>query len=290
MGEATITWNTSTKTTSIVEYGIDQTYGQIQENEEQTTNHSLTISNLQEDAIYHFRVKGKDEDGNLYASSDSTFSPKSPPNIRQTQIEVLSERQAKVTVLTDVLTDATITYQNIQDEEDSQTQGDPLFLQTHTINLKDLTPGATYTATIQTRDEQGNATTQETENFTMFEDQAPPEVDRIRTESALSQNGKVQVIMMWNTQELATSELVYKEGRSGEEKTIQITQNPTNNHIAVLTTFEPGTIYSYQVTTKDLSGNTYTTDEYLMLTPQQQENVIELIIKNFKDIFSWTGG
>jgi alpha-tubulin suppressor-like RCC1 family protein len=289
LGEATITWNTSQDTTSIVEYGETQQYGQIQENETQTQNHSLTISNLQEDTTYHFRVKGEDENGNLYASSDSTFTPKSPPNIQQTQIEVQSEREAKVTIITDVSTDATITYQNVADEEDAQTQGDPIFSQTHTIVLKDLTPGATYQATIQTRDEQGNATLQEGELFTMQEDTTPPEVDRVRSESALAQNGKVQVIMTWNTEELATSELIYKEGRSGEERTLQITQNPTNNHVAVLTTLKAGTIYSYKVTTKDLSGNTYTTDEYLMLTPQQQENVVELIIKNFKDIFSWAG-
>ncbi len=287
IGQTTITWNTSTPTTSIVEYGSTQAYGQIRKSEDLTQNHEIILNNLSQNATYHFRVKGEDKQGNLFASSDSTFEPKSPPQIREANIEVLSDKEVQISFFTDTLTDALITYQNQDNEEDQKSQGNPSLTQTHSLTLKDLTPGATYQATIQTRDDSGNETTQDLPPFTLQKDTNPPEIGHVRTDSALSQNGKVQMIFAWETDEPSLCTLIYKEGREGEEKTLNINSVSSKNHVAVLTTFKPGTMYSYQVTAKDASDNIGKSKEYITRTPQVKENVIELILKNFRDIFGW---
>jgi hypothetical protein len=95
------------------------------------------------------------------------------------------------------------------------------------------------------------------------------------------------MIFAWETDEESLSTITYKEGREGEEKTLNINSVPSKNHVAVLTTFKPGTMYSYQVSAKDQANNVGKSKEYITLTPQVKENVIELILKNFQDIFGW---
>ncbi|QQS61126.1 MAG: fibronectin type III domain-containing protein [Candidatus Moraniibacteriota bacterium] len=290
IGETTITWKTSTPTTSIVEYGNTENYGQTRKSEELKKDHEIIINNLLENSTYHFRVKGEDESKNLFSSSDSTFEPKSPPQIKEIKIEVLSDREAKVNFLTDTLTDSLVTYKNKNKEEDQKSEGNPSLLQTHSLTLKELTPGENYVLTVRVRDDMGNETLSDEIEFTMQKDETSPTVERVSTDSALSQNGKVQMIINWQTDEDASSSLIYKEGRAGEEKTVNVSSSPTKNHIIVLTSWKPGTLYSYKVIVKDLSGNETITKDYITLTPQTKESVVELIIKNFKEIFAWTGG
>lgn len=98
------------------------------------------------------------------------------------------------------------------------------------------------------------------------------------------------MIINWETDEDATSTLIYKEGRTGEEKRVQVTTTANKNHIIVLTSWKSGTIYTYRVIAKDLSGNETESKDFVTLTPQVKESVVELIMKNFRDIFAWTGG
>lgn len=76
---AVITWTTDEPATSQVEYGESADYGSITpSDEEPTTNHSVTLTELEQDTAYHFRVKSTDEAGNEATSSDSTFTTSAP--------------------------------------------------------------------------------------------------------------------------------------------------------------------------------------------------------------------
>jgi len=109
----------------------------------------------------------------------------------------------------------------------------------------------------------------------------------VRTDSALTQNDNVQTIISWTTDEPANTSLLYREGQSGEEKEVKITDNETLNHVAVVTTFKPGVVYYFKVKSVDLSGNEGLSTEYALLTPKKKENVVQLIINNFQQIFGW---
>lgn len=63
--KATIEWSTDEEATSQVEYGITDAYGSTTTlDEELTTSHSVTLTDLEADTTYHFRVKSKDAGGN----------------------------------------------------------------------------------------------------------------------------------------------------------------------------------------------------------------------------------
>ena len=297
LNEATITWKTSAKTTSIVEYGLTELYGEKKESTTLATEHSAALSGLDSGATYHFRVKGKDADNNWFSSGDYTFEPKSPPLISNVKVVDVTEHGAKIQFNTNVATDALVNYTPINsgpprvDESsprvEAGSQGKPDLATTHEVELKNLKQGTTFALTIKARDLDGNETTQVAESFTTGKDENPPVIDQVRTDSALTQSENVQAIISWTTDELADTSLLYREGRSGEEKEVKITDNETLNHVAVITTFKSGVVYYFNVKSVDQSDNAGISSEYALLTPKKKENVIQLIINNFEQIFGW---
>ena len=71
---ANITWNTNEPATSIVDYGKTTSYdlGPF-ENTTLKTSHTAEIRGLQPDTLYHFRIRGADEQGNTAQINDDTF-------------------------------------------------------------------------------------------------------------------------------------------------------------------------------------------------------------------------
>jgi len=71
---ATVTWTTDEPATSQVDYGQTTSYSSSTPlDEELVTNHSVNLSGLESNTIYHCRVKSKDEVGNDALSADCIF-------------------------------------------------------------------------------------------------------------------------------------------------------------------------------------------------------------------------
>ncbi|MEI7890670.1 MAG: fibronectin type III domain-containing protein [bacterium] len=287
LGQAIITWQTSTETSSIVEYGLTTSYGEIKENKSQTTDHQIELSSLNQGITYHYRVKGKDVDGKYFSSSDQTFEPKSPAKITNISINDISEHGAIVSFRTDVPTDANVTYTDVRDSATTGSQGSRNLATEHKIELINLNQGTTFSISISAKDEQGTEATIKAQDLTTGKDENPPRIDNIKTDNALTQADKVQSIISWKTDEQSTSSILYKEGRNGEEKEMKISDNLTTNHVGVVTIFKAGTVYNFRVKSVDVSGNEGISNDFALLTPRRKENIIQIIIGNFTDIFGW---
>ncbi|NKE72133.1 fibronectin type III domain-containing protein [Candidatus Manganitrophus noduliformans] len=71
----TITWGTDEPATSEVEYGLTVGYGNSSGvNATLSNSHSRTLSGLQPNTVYHYRVKSADALGNLSVSADHSFT------------------------------------------------------------------------------------------------------------------------------------------------------------------------------------------------------------------------
>jgi len=71
---ATITWVTNEPATSQVEYGPSETYGKTSQLDKQlNTNHSITLTGLEPNTLYHFKVKSTDANGNEASSQANTL-------------------------------------------------------------------------------------------------------------------------------------------------------------------------------------------------------------------------
>ncbi len=74
---ATITWNTEQAASSLVEYGLADTYGQTTTEADRSlrvVNHSVSIGSLETCKTYHFGVTSKDASNNQTTSSDKMFT------------------------------------------------------------------------------------------------------------------------------------------------------------------------------------------------------------------------
>src|SRR5262245_795355 len=71
---ATITWSTNRAADSLVEYGVTTGYGNMVSLKTLDASHQLTLVGLTPETLYHYRVKSKDEAGNLSTSGDLTFT------------------------------------------------------------------------------------------------------------------------------------------------------------------------------------------------------------------------
>jgi PKD repeat protein len=70
---AVITWTTNEPGSSQVEYGETTEYGLTETSDELVTAHSITLSGLEPNTVYHYRVKSKDKAGNEASSMDNTL-------------------------------------------------------------------------------------------------------------------------------------------------------------------------------------------------------------------------
>ncbi|MBO0722686.1 MAG: fibronectin type III domain-containing protein, partial [Blastocatellia bacterium] len=78
---ATISWTTNENSDSQVEYGTSTNYGQTTTlSTALVTAHSQGLSGLNPATGYHYRVKSKDEAGNLAVSGDFSFTTLAPAN------------------------------------------------------------------------------------------------------------------------------------------------------------------------------------------------------------------
>jgi len=74
---ATITWSTDESATSQVEYGLTTSYGTTYPSSDSTadtTSHSVTLSSLSANTLYHYRVISTDSSNNTATSTDATFT------------------------------------------------------------------------------------------------------------------------------------------------------------------------------------------------------------------------
>ncbi|MCA9380792.1 right-handed parallel beta-helix repeat-containing protein [Candidatus Dojkabacteria bacterium] len=71
---ATITWNTNESTDASVLYGTTQLYGYFAYDNTGSTNHSITLTNLNACTTYNFRARSRDVDYLITASEPLTFT------------------------------------------------------------------------------------------------------------------------------------------------------------------------------------------------------------------------
>ena len=72
---ATIAWETDEDTTGQVEYGTTDAYGELAATDgELMTSHSIELTGLQPNMLYHFKVRSTDESGNETESGNHTLT------------------------------------------------------------------------------------------------------------------------------------------------------------------------------------------------------------------------
>ena len=106
-------------------------------------------------------------------------------------------------------------------------------------------------------------------------------ISEVQNENHLEPGNMVQTLISWFTNIPASTSITYWEENSGEKKQLDVSDQLATKHGAVMTTLKAGATYYFTVESKDASGNVVTSDEYSLLTPRPEENVIQKISDNF---------
>lgn len=257
-----------------------------------TTDHEVRLIGLESFTEYHFKVVSTDTYGITGESRDYTFKTKaSLPEIRNLRIVKVEENAATLAWDTTVPAKALVEYQDLTTGAQNS-KGRPTLATTHQMRLDDLTLGTRYVAFVIAENGGGDRVKSQPITFITVKDTAPPIISNVTNESTLFPGGesRVQSIVEWKTDEPAYCQMTYREGVAGgvEPTTIEPdTISYTDRHVEVIVDFAPATVYQFWLNCADEAGNDVQSENFVLFTPIQEKNIIDLILENFESTFGW---
>lgn len=96
-----VTWTTNENATSVVNYGLTNSYGSSASDSSNVTSHSVVLSGLSANTTYHFRVSSADGANNMATSDDATFATGAsapPPSVAPITISGTFSHGALITL------------------------------------------------------------------------------------------------------------------------------------------------------------------------------------------------
>ncbi len=256
------------------------------------TEHEVRLIGLESFTEYHFKVRSEDTYGIKGESRDYTFKTKaSLPEIRNLRIVKVEENSATLAWDTTVPAKALVEYQDLTTGAQNSI-GRPTLATTHQMRLSDLTLGTRYVAFVIAENAGGDRVKSNPITFITVKDIAPPIISNVTNESTLFPGGesRIQTIIEWDTDEPSYCSLYYREGITGGIDPTVITSDDVTysvEHVEVIVEFAPATVYQFWLTCEDESKNSTKSENYVLFTPIQEKNIIDIIIENFQSTFGW---
>ncbi len=303
----TIYWQTDKEANSLVAIAPDDKFDPNKDDpyiqivgdfDHYITNHKVEIFNLKPNTIYHFQLRSKLPLGPMAKSRDFTFRTRLE-NLEITNLlpKITDSQTAVFHWLTNKPANSIIKITpyrgNVLSLEEAKIIKDNNYTIVHEIKVKEFEGGVVYEVEIQSQDQDGNMATEILPQFSTSEDDYPPEISHIKTDSTIfiDQGNKIQTIISWLTNEPSTSRVYYQEGvHRGDKELIDKTPlntDYTKEHIVVITKFKPGTVYSFRVESIDSGGNISLSKVHTLMTPKKKESIFQMILRILEETFGW---
>jgi len=257
-----------------------------------TTEHEIQLIGLDAFTEYSFKVLSTDGFGITGESRNFTFQTKATaPSIRNLRVVKVEENAATLAWDTNVPAKALVEYQD-QTTGAQNSVGRPTLSTTHQMRLADLTLGTRYVAFVTAENSGGDRIRSQPIQFITVRDIAPPIITNVTNESTLfpGSESRIQTIVEWDTDEPASCLMTYQEGVAGgtDPFTIEKEQIQYNTkHVEVVVDFAPATVYQFFLNCTDEAGNQVQSENFVLFTPIQEKNIIDLILENFESTFGW---
>ncbi|HRH31588.1 MAG TPA: fibronectin type III domain-containing protein [Candidatus Paceibacterota bacterium] len=146
LNSVVITWDTNEASSSYVNYGPTTSYGTTTteiDTSPRVVNHTVTITGLTANTLYHFRVNSVDASANAATSADGTFTTTAPTVvISNVETTVVSTTYFTVTWTTNIVANSTVSSDN-NDFADVTIDNSPM-VTSHSVTVSGLTPCTEY--------------------------------------------------------------------------------------------------------------------------------------------------
>lgn len=288
---AVISWNTSTPTKSRISYGPTSAYGLSNDDglTGYASTHTMKLTNLSSGTQYHFGINSTTEFGSSLTSDDYTFQTIARPvisNVRFQPINDESTAGVEVTWDTNVGTTSTVQYSAFGTSLESSTSD---LVTKHNIKLQGLASNSNYQIVLSGRDQYGNLVTSAVQNWTSDIDTRAPETsDESYTVNVTGTGNdkKAQLIVSWTTDEPSTSQVRYGSVDDKElDNESPLDTEATTNHVVIVSNLDLASIYSVQIVSRDLNGNTELSARTAIVTPDKEVSIFDKILDLMIGIF-----
>ncbi len=289
---ATVVWETSENANSIVEYGLDTSYGSSSSSPVNVMSHSIGLSGLAENTLYHFRVRSGNAINGQGVSGDYTFTtasivppPPPPPPLAISNVQALNvtASSAIITWSTNILADSFTEYGLTLGYEIGSVSSSSLAT-SHSLDLSGLTAGTLYHFRVKSKDASNNQVTSGDYTFTTTS-LAPPVISNIRVIDITGTSARV----LWDTDRTATSVVNY--GLETSYGSVANDSNLVTAHQIDLTGLASQTVYHFQITSVGGNGVSASSVDQVFttldITPPVISNVQIINITERKADITW---
>ncbi len=296
---ATINFTTDLVGNARVEYGMTAGYGESTPLDTTLSlNHSVALSNLTPNTLYHYRVITSDELGNESITSDETFTTESiaavdagvttPETVNvgtgQTGVNAsvvisavdtvsISTSAATITWHTNLPSDSQIEYGDSENFGSQSTLSSALTT-SHSVTLTGLAPNTNYIFRVKSKPLGASvATISQNYEFNTLNHSipvvAPANIISVSSGSVTNTGATIS----WTTDKDATSQVEYGlDTTYGSRSTFQ--SGLVTSHSVSLAGLSSGTTYHYRVKSVDEAGNITFSEDYTFTTSGTSSGVV----------------
>jgi len=279
-------------------YGPTTTFGGFKEVVTGTAEgtHTTELIGLQDGIKYYYKINTFDTENSEYEGNVLTFTTLPRPRISTVRIQE-AKNTAQPTVLVTWSSNTEISsiityYPQAQPTLSKDEINVALVKGEHRLVIKGLVPNTLYALIVKGRDKVGNEAESDPQRFTTATDTRPPLISNLKIEgsnlfsSSTDTESVSQLVVSWDTDEPATSQIEYGEGAASTYS--QITQEDTNltsNHLVIISNLSPSKVYHLKAVSKDKIGNIGESIDTVTITPKSTQSALDLVVGNLSEVF-----
>jgi hypothetical protein len=304
LSTATIQFTSKGATKIKIYYGTNTSFGGGKEISTSTTETTYTteLVGLNDGTKYYYKINTFDSESGEYEGTILDFTTLPRPkisNVRIQQVANTAQSTILVTWSTNTEVSSIITYYPQNQPDGAKDEVNIALIKgDHRLIIRGLLPETDYILVVKGRDKIGNEATSDFQSLTTATDTRPPQISELRVESSnippvtqTAQNQTAQLVVSWNTDEPATTQVEFSEGTgvTYSQKT-QEDSNLTLNHIVIISNLSPSKVYHLRAISRDKAENLSSSIDVVTITPKATENALNLVITNLEQAFSFLGG
>jgi len=258
---AIIRWDTNVGADSQVDYGTvaGPPYNNVELDPTIVQQHEVTLTNLEDGKLYHYRPSSTDLVGRTATGPDRTFSTFGVGPLVISGIDAVNITTNSATIIWETNKSADSAVDFGKSGNYSQTNVDSTMVMSHSIDLNGLESCTEYLYRVKSKDLCGDDEIKPNLKFTTAAGAAPA-ISNLQVTNV----GLTSARITWETSEPANGQVEY--GTDVTYGTTETISAQSTSHVFNLVGLVPGTTYHYRVSSADNCGQSVATTDATFTT------------------------